>query len=69
MPQVVSGLVAMIRNPDITSAELMEHIPAPDFPTGAIWFRGGRRAWGSGKGWRRWAEGFKQGGAGMSRVA
>lgn len=33
-PQVVSGLVAMIRNPAITSRELMRYIPAPDFPTG-----------------------------------
>lgn len=32
--QVVDGLVAMIRNPDITSQQLMKHIPAPDFPTG-----------------------------------
>ena len=33
--QVVSGLVALIQNPGITSRQLMEqYIPAPDFPTG-----------------------------------
>ncbi len=32
--QVVSGLKALIRNPDITVRQLMQHIPAPDFPTG-----------------------------------
>ena len=33
--EVVSGLKAVIANPDITVGELMRHIPAPDFPTGA----------------------------------
>ncbi|KAK9814470.1 hypothetical protein WJX72_006459 [[Myrmecia] bisecta] len=32
--EVVAGLQALIRNPGITTAELMQHIPAPDFPTG-----------------------------------
>ena len=32
--EVVSGLHALIDKPDITIPELMEHIPAPDFPTG-----------------------------------
>ncbi|EIE20608.1 DNA gyrase, A subunit [Coccomyxa subellipsoidea C-169] len=35
--EVVAGLHALIDNPDITVAELMQHIPAPDFPTGAHW--------------------------------
>lgn len=32
--EVVAGLHALIDNPDITIAELMQHIIAPDFPTG-----------------------------------
>jgi DNA gyrase subunit A len=31
--EVARGVVAMLDNPDITVAQLMEHIPAPDFPT------------------------------------
>ena len=34
--EVVSGLHALIDKPDITIPELMEHIPAPDFPTGGF---------------------------------
>lgn len=34
--EVVDGTLAVIDNPDITVAELMEHIKGPDFPTGAI---------------------------------
>lgn len=34
--EVISGTVAMIDNPDISLDELMEHIPGPDFPTGAV---------------------------------
>ncbi|TXS96236.1 DNA gyrase subunit A [Parahaliea maris] len=34
--EVVSGCLALMNNPDITVDELMEHIPGPDFPTGAI---------------------------------
>lgn len=33
--QVVAGLKALIADPDITVRQLMRHIPAPDFPTGA----------------------------------
>lgn len=33
--EVINGTIALIENPDITIEELMEHIPAPDFPTGA----------------------------------
>ncbi len=34
--EVCGGLTALIDNPDITVDGLMEHIKAPDFPTGAI---------------------------------
>ena len=34
MREVVDGLRALIRNPDISVQELMQHIPGPDFPTG-----------------------------------
>ncbi|MEP1470577.1 MAG: DNA gyrase subunit A [Halieaceae bacterium] len=36
LTEVISGCLALINNPDITVDELMEHIPGPDFPTGAI---------------------------------
>ncbi len=36
LSEVSEGLLAMIDNPDITVNELMQHIKAPDFPTGAI---------------------------------
>lgn len=34
--EITSGILALIKNPDITIEELMEHVPAPDFPTGGI---------------------------------
>ncbi|KAL4439020.1 hypothetical protein ABPG77_006957 [Micractinium sp. CCAP 211/92] len=34
MGEVVAGLKALIRNPGITVRQLMQYIPAPDFPTG-----------------------------------
>ncbi|MFW5761229.1 MAG: DNA topoisomerase (ATP-hydrolyzing), partial [Cyclobacteriaceae bacterium] len=34
--EVISGIIAYIDNRDITIEELMQHIPAPDFPTGGI---------------------------------
>lgn len=34
--EVVNGCLHLLNNPDCTIDELMEHIPAPDFPTGAI---------------------------------
>ncbi|MFQ5411714.1 MAG: DNA gyrase subunit A [Phycisphaerae bacterium] len=34
--EICDALVAMIDNPDITLPELMEHVPGPDFPTGAM---------------------------------
>ena len=33
--EVIDGCCAYIDNPEITTEELMEYIPAPDFPTGA----------------------------------
>ena len=36
LAEVIDGTVAMIDNPDITVDELMDYIPAPDFPTGGI---------------------------------
>jgi len=34
--EVINGVQALIDNPDITIEELMQHVPAPDFPTGGI---------------------------------
>jgi DNA gyrase subunit A len=36
LSEVVDGIVATIENPAITTDELMQHIKAPDFPTGGI---------------------------------
>ena len=36
LAEVVDGAIAMIDNPEITVDELMDYIPAPDFPTGGI---------------------------------
>ncbi|MDY0116761.1 MAG: DNA gyrase subunit A [Sulfurimonadaceae bacterium] len=36
--EILNGLKALLANPDITLPELMEHIPAPDFPTAATIF-------------------------------
>ncbi len=36
LSEVVDGIAAYIENPEIEIAELMEHIKAPDFPTGGI---------------------------------
>src|SRR5690554_1196214 len=34
--EVIDGIIAFIENPEITVSELMEHVLAPDFPTGGI---------------------------------
>src|SRR5262245_892286 len=34
--EVVDGLIALIENPQLSVAELMRHIPGPDFPTAAF---------------------------------
>ena len=36
--EIINGLKAVLANPDIALPEIMEHIPAPDFPTGGIIF-------------------------------
>ncbi|NUN09558.1 MAG: DNA gyrase subunit A [Ignavibacteriaceae bacterium] len=36
--EVIDGLIALIKNPDITIEKLMKHITAPDFPTAGIIF-------------------------------
>ncbi len=36
LAEVVDAVKAYIRNPDITTRELMERMPGPDFPTGGI---------------------------------
>ena len=36
LTEVVNGTVAYIQNPEITIEELMDHVLAPDFPTGGI---------------------------------
>lgn len=50
--EVIDGVCAMIDNPDITIEELMQYIPAPDFPTGAIIMgrSGIRKAYQTGRG-------------------
>lgn len=52
LSEVVDGLIAMIDNPEITIEELIEHIKAPDFPTGGIiyGYQGVRDAFETGKG-------------------
>ncbi len=34
--EVIDGIIAQIKNPDISIEKLMKHITAPDFPTGGI---------------------------------
>lgn len=34
--EVISGVEALIENPDITIDELMQYVPAPDYPTGGL---------------------------------
>lgn len=50
--EVIDGVLALSKNPDITIQELMEYIPGPDFPTaGYILGRSGiRKAYETGKG-------------------
>ena len=36
LTEVINGVQALIKNPDIDIDELMEYIPAPDYPTGGI---------------------------------
>jgi len=52
LSEVVNGIIAYIDNKDITIAELMKHITAPDFPTGGIiyGYQGVQEAFLSGRG-------------------
>ena len=34
--EVIDGVIAYMKNPDITTMEMMQYIPGPDFPTGGI---------------------------------
>ncbi len=36
LKEAIAGVIAQMDNPDITIDELMQYIPAPDFPTGGI---------------------------------
>ncbi|MDO9639541.1 MAG: DNA topoisomerase IV subunit A [Pseudotabrizicola sp.] len=36
LDELIEGCHAMLRNPDITTAELVDLIPGPDFPTGGV---------------------------------
>jgi len=50
--ETINGLIALIEKPDISIAELMDHLPGPDFPTGAFIYgrEGIRAAYETGKG-------------------
>jgi DNA gyrase subunit A len=50
--EVIDGTLALIENPDLSTEALMEFIPAPDFPTGALILgrSGARKAYLEGRG-------------------
>ncbi|SLN11232.1 DNA gyrase subunit A [Roseovarius litorisediminis] len=50
--EVVDATLALIDNPDLTSEELIEYVPGPDFPTGGIMLgrTGARKAYLEGRG-------------------
>ena len=50
--EVIDGAIALIDNPEISVDELMDYIPAPDFPTGGILMgrSGVRNAYRTGRG-------------------
>ncbi len=50
--EVIAGTIALMENPDLTCEEIMEYIPGPDFPTGAIIMgrSGIRKAYQTGRG-------------------
>ncbi|MDR0714173.1 MAG: DNA gyrase subunit A [Bacteroidales bacterium] len=52
LSETIDGIIAYIRNNDITVEELMHHIKGPDFPTGAIIFgvQGIKEAYETGRG-------------------
>jgi DNA gyrase subunit A len=52
LSEIVTGCLALLDNPDITVDELIEHVPAPDFPTAGIIFgtEGVREGYRTGRG-------------------
>ena len=50
--EVIDGTLALIDNPDLEVADLMEYIPGPDFPTGGLMLgqSGARKAYMEGRG-------------------
>jgi DNA gyrase subunit A len=50
--ELIDGVIALIRNPELTDLELMRYIPGPDFPTGAqiLGTSGIREAYTTGRG-------------------
>ncbi len=50
--EVIEATLAMIENPDLTSEDLIEYIPGPDFPTGGVMLgrSGARKAYLEGRG-------------------
>lgn len=52
LAESINACVALIDNPDLSVAELMQHIPAPDFPTGGTiyGYNGVKEAYETGRG-------------------
>ncbi len=52
LSECLQGCIALMENPDITVEELMEYIPAPDYPTGGVLMgrAGIKQAYRTGKG-------------------
>ncbi|MGB3148313.1 MAG: DNA gyrase subunit A [Paracoccaceae bacterium] len=50
--EVIAATLALIENPDLTSEDLIDYVPAPDFPTGGIILgrSGARKAYLEGRG-------------------
>ncbi len=50
--EVIDATLALIDNPDLSSVDLMEYVPAPDFPTGGVILgrSGARKAYTEGRG-------------------
>ena len=50
--EIAVGLKALIDNPEASIAELMEHVKAPDFPTGGVIYgmSGVQQAYATGRG-------------------
>lgn len=52
LTEVIDGLIALIKKPELTSEKLMKHVTAPDFPTGGIiyGYAGVKEAYTTGRG-------------------